>query len=745
MKVSKDINKYCMSSSKKVFHALESLSKNTVNTIFIKSENKLVGCITDGDVRRFIIENGEKALNKDITEAMNTDVKWLPLGTKPTKDDFTNGIKVIPICDDKGFIEIFYTNESPGISIGERVIGEGYKPFIIAEIGINHQGSLELAKTLIDIAKESGADCAKFQMRDMSNLYNKSGSDDPSGDLGTQYTLNILEKSSLTDDEMFEAFDYCNEVDILPMCTPWDESSLKKLEAWGMQAYKVASADFTNIPLLEKLSETNKPLFLSTGMCSQQEIAKTIEFLESNVDNFCLLHCNSTYPAPYKDVNLSYIKSLKTMIGETGIVGYSGHERGWFIPCVALSLGACVIEKHITVDKSLEGNDHKVSLLPHELNQMVQALHDTHTSMGSGEARKLSQGEMINRQTLSKSVVASRHLNENEIINKNDLDVMSPGNGLQPNRLNELVGLRTCREIKKGQPFFESDIEGRYVKAKKYNFKRPFGIPVRFHDYSQLREFANLDFVEFHMSSNDLKINPSDFLNTEDIDFAVHAPDLFENDHIIDIGSSNDIHRKQSIINLQEVINVTRNLKDFFPKTKDPVIVLNVGGWSKNKFMSSSERDNCVKLISNGLNQLESEGVTLTIQTMPPFPWHFGGQGYCNFFTHPDSIVEFCDNNNVRVCLDISHCLMSSNYFKFDFFECISKIGKYVSHIHISDADGVDGEGVVFGEGDLDLKKTLESLNNHCPKIQFLPEIWQGHNNSGMGFWDALKKLDGLF
>lgn len=744
MKVCRDLNKYCIDDTASVFQAMEALTKKKVSTVFITSGKRLVGSITDGDIRRFILEQGVSATDQSITRAMNPKVSCLSQDARPTRESFLDGVRVIPVCSEEGLIQKFFTIDRPSIEIAGRLIGEGLKPFVIAEIGINHQGSLGLAKQLVKIAKDSGADCAKFQMRDMKRLYSKSGSQDPSGDLGTQYTLNILDKFSLTDAEMFEAFDYCEEIGILPMCTPWDAISLQKLEDWGMVAYKVASADFTNIPLLEKLANTNKPLFLSTGMSSQHEIAKTVEFLQDNVDDFCVLHCNSTYPAPFKDVNLSYLSTLKSMVSESGIVGYSGHERGWFIPCAAVALGACVIEKHITIDKTLEGNDHKVSLLPEELKDLVNAVFYTHVSMGTNESRKLSQGEMINRQTLSKSIVAAVNLEKNSIIKESDLDVMSPGNGLQPNRKSELLDIKICRDIKKGQPFFESDILGKAVQVNQFSFSRPFGIPVRFHDYRDLVQYANLDFVEFHMSSRDLKISPSDFLGIESLDFAVHAPDLFDNDHIIDLGSAELGHREQSIINLQEVINVTRNLKNHFPKTKSPVVVLNVGGWSKYNFMTDAESQNCEDLIAEGLQKLDSDGVTLSIQTMPPFPWHFGGQGFCNFFTNPNSIVRFCKAHNMKVCLDVSHCLMSANHFGFDLYDCISKIAPYVSHIHISDADGVDGEGVVFGKGDLNLQKILPSLQEHCPNVQFLPEIWQGHNNSGMGFWDALMRLDRL-
>ena len=236
------------------------------------------------------------------------------------------------------------------------------------------------------------------------------------------------------------------------------------------------------------------------------------------MDEFCLLHCNSTYPAPYKDVNLSYLETLKNMTSGAGIVGYFGHERGWFIPCAAVALGACVIEKRV-YDRTLEGNDHKVSLLPSELKELVNAVFDTHVSMGTNDSRKLSQGK-VNRQTLSKSVVAAVDLQKDVLIKKSDLDVMSPGNGLQPNVKSELIGIKTCRNIKKGEPFFASDIEGKAVEVREFSFSRPFGIPVRYHDY---RDLCNMRIWILSNSMSSTRLSPSDFLKVEDLDFAVHA------------------------------------------------------------------------------------------------------------------------------------------------------------------------------------------------------------------------------
>ena len=293
-----------------------------------------------------------------------------------------------------------------GLQIGSHRIGDDAPCFLIAEIGNNHNGDLNTALQLIDAAHAAGADCAKFQMRDMSRLYRNAGdSNDMASDLGTQYTLDLLERFQLSDDELFRCFDHAASKGLVPLCTPWDEASLDKLNRWGMEGFKVASADFTNHALLSSLAATGKPLICSTGMASEVEIRSGIRHLQNEGAGYVLLHCNSTYPTPFKDVNLRYLERLRDLAEAP--VGYSGHERGIEVPIAAAALGAVVIEKHITLDRSMEGNDHKVSLLPDEFAQMVQGIRRVEESMGSSGERSISQGEMMNREVLAKSLVAT--------------------------------------------------------------------------------------------------------------------------------------------------------------------------------------------------------------------------------------------------------------------------------------------------------------------------------------------------
>lgn len=726
--------------------ALKKINKNKSRIIFVVSEHgRLLGSLSDGDVRRWLLERDDLDITISVKHVMNTSVKSLPIGSsqQEIKEKFANGVDCVPLIDESHHLVQLAFQKKNGFFIGDKKISEETPSFIIAEIGNNHQGDINLAKKLVDYAKDANVDCVKFQMRSMAKLYKNSGNaNDDSADLGAQYTLDLLSRFQLSNEELIEVFDYAKNKGILPLCTPWDLDSLIELETYGMVAYKVASADFTNFELLEAISKTGKPFFCSTGMSTEEEIKQTVKFLNSLGANYVLLHCNSTYPTPFKDVNLKYIKRLKKITGQ--LVGYSGHERGICIPIASISMGACVIEKHLTIDRKLEGTDHKVSLLPNELKDMVRQIRQVEESLGTDEfAREISQGELINRENLAKSLVAKRYIEQGQIITRDMVDIKSPGQGLQPNRINDLVGKIANRNIEAASFFYKSDIVGQ-VSKRNYDFSRPFGVPVRYHDYHAIKKGTNLDFVEFHLSYKDLEVNLEKyFLTLEPLGFAVHSPELFEKDHILDLCSADSEYREKSISLLNKVVTITRSLKQYFPKTETPVIVVNAGGWDRNGFISQDEKIEKYQLVSNALKQIDLTGVTIAIQTMPPFPWHFGGQSYHNLFVCADEIVEFCQNNpNIKICLDVSHSMMSCNYFGWDLLEFVEKIAPYNVHMHIVDAKGSDGEGVEIGQGDVDFNALFNLLNKVNPNVQFIPEVWQGHKNNGEGFWGGLEFLE---
>jgi len=627
------------------------------------------------------------------------------------------------------------------VKISNFNVGEE-KVFIIAEIGNNHNGSVEVALEMVNAAQEAGADCVKFQMRNMSSVYRKKSLAKQGEDLGTEYVLDLLERFQLSENEHKKVAKYCDDRGILYMCTPWDSDSIVALEALDVQAYKVASADLTNLPLIENLIATKKPLILSTGMSSVEEIQITTNFLNSRNAEFVLLHCNSTYPAPFHDINLSWMKKLE---GIHPLMGYSGHERGIAVTLAAVALGAKVVERHFTFDRNMEGPDHAASLEYEEFSALVEGIREIEVALGDGVERTISQGEMINRENLAKSLVASRDLVAGTVIEPHHLSVLSPGQGLSAQNYEQLLGRTVQRDMLEEEYFYPSDLQNTRLEPRVYKFNRPWGIPVRYHDFAEYSAKINPDIFEFHLSYSDLELNIDDFLKGEyECGFVVHAPELFSGSRLMDLASPDEEYRQYSVKETQRVIDITRTLKKYFPATERPMIVANVGGFTMDALLPTDLLNSYYERFSESLALLDMDGVELIPQTMAPFPWHFGGQRYQNLFVHAEECRYWCETLNLRMCFDISHSKLMSNHFGVDFYDFAEKIAPITGHLHLGDALGVNGEGLQIGDGDIDFERLSLILAKECPRASFIPEIWQGHKNGGEGFWIALERLENL-
>lgn len=749
MILTRQIAKFIVFSEDSLHNALRKINENKARVVLcVSASGILEGVLTDGDVRRWITSNPTFDTETAVIEVANKNFFSLPAESTHEEIDrsFSDRITVIPLVDKPGHLVAIAQRGEPELHIGPFTVGPDAPAFVIAEIGNNHNGSLELAKRLIDEAVAAGADCAKFQMRSMAKLYRNAGdANDASADLGAQYTLDLLSRFQLSQEQMFEAFDYCKQRGILPLCTPWDKESADALHHYGMPAFKVASADLTNHELVETLARIGKPLICSTGMSNETEIVDAVRILRRHSAPFVLLHCNSTYPAPFKDIHLNYMDRLK-QIGDCP-VGYSGHERGIAVAIAAVARGAKVIEKHFTLDRDMEGNDHRVSLLPAEFAAMVQGIREVEQALGSGEARRITQGEMMNREVLAKSLVANRAIRQGELISADMVDVRSPGQGLAPYRKGELVGRAAKRDMAVGDFFFPSDVDEAAAAARPFRFRRPYGVPVRYHDLRKMAAATNVDLVEFHLSYKDMEEDIAKHLGDDrlDLDLVVHAPELFAGDHIMDLCSPDAAYRERSIAELQRVIDVTRALKPHFTRAKRPMIIINAGGFSQDGPMPASARPALYDAIADALSRVDAEGVEIIPQTMPPFPWHFGGQRFHNLFMSADDIVSFCSKHGVRVCLDISHSQLACTHEGASFKDFLERVGPHSGHLHIVDAEGVDGEGLQIGEGAVDFAMVAEVLDKRAPQASFIPEIWQGHKNNGAGFWEALSKLEKWF
>ncbi|WP_368293720.1 N-acetylneuraminate synthase [Dehalobacter sp. TBBPA1] len=319
---------------------------------------------------------------------------------------------------------------------------------IIAEAGVNHNGNVPLARELIDIAKDAGVDAVKFQTFKAESLISKVAD---KADYQKQMTrtnesqLEMVKKLELSYGDFTELKKYCDQKEILFLSTPFDLESIDFLNSFDMPIFKVPSGEITNLPYLIKIAQTGKPVIMSTGMCDLADVGLALEVLQNNgAGSVTLLHCNTQYPTPFEDANIKAMLTLKEHFGVK--VGYSDHTLGIAAPLAAVALGAAVIEKHFTLDKNLEGPDHKASLDPRELKAMVSAIRNVELALGDG-VKRVSKSENPNKQAARKSIVAKRNIVKGELFTQDNLTVKRPGNGISPMKWFEVLGMSATRDF----------------------------------------------------------------------------------------------------------------------------------------------------------------------------------------------------------------------------------------------------------------------------------------------------------
>lgn len=315
---------------------------------------------------------------------------------------------------------------------------------IIAEAGVNHNGSLDIAKQLIDKAVEAGVDIIKFQTFKSEKLVSKAAkqAEYQQRNIGKkdEGQLAMLKKLELSPSDHEELMAYCRRKGIRFFSTAFDMDSIDYLHSLNLGLWKIPSGEITNYPYLRKIAQYHEPVILSTGMCELSDIEATVKVLvEFGVkkEQITILHCNTEYPTPYSDVNLKAMLEIQDRFGVQ--VGYSDHTQGIEVPIAAVALGATVIEKHFTLDKNMEGPDHKASLAPDELKAMVRAIRNIEQALGS-EHKTISESERKNIEIARKSIVAACPIRKGEIFTEENLTVKRPGNGISPMQWLDVIG-----------------------------------------------------------------------------------------------------------------------------------------------------------------------------------------------------------------------------------------------------------------------------------------------------------------
>jgi N-acetylneuraminate synthase len=322
---------------------------------------------------------------------------------------------------------------------------------IIAEAGVNHNGLIDYALKLVDAASNSGADYVKFQTFKAEKLVSKEAlkAEYQKRNTGNESAsqLEMLRKLELTPEMHLQLISYCKSKGVKFLSSPFDIESADFLLAVGLEIFKIPSGEITNIPFLKHIGSFNKNIILSTGMSTLEEVEFALNSITqagTPIEKITVLQCNTEYPTPYKDVNLMAMQTMRKTLGVK--VGYSDHTEGIEIPIAAVALGAKVIEKHFTLDRNMEGPDHKASLEPDELKQMVRAIRNVENSLGDG-IKKPSESEQKNITIARKSLHYSRNLMKGSILTKNDVTIKRPGNGIPPVKIDTIIGQRLLNNV----------------------------------------------------------------------------------------------------------------------------------------------------------------------------------------------------------------------------------------------------------------------------------------------------------
>lgn len=606
--------------------------------------------------------------------------------------------------------------------------------YIIAEIGINHNGDYQTAVDLIQAAFHAGVDAVKFQKRDLNKIYTKKILDDAnSAEWNFEYLIPILKEVELTDEEFFKLKEVTKKLGMDFIVTPFDINSAKFCKDLGVDAFKIGSMDMVNYDLLLECSGGDKPMIISTGMWSDDEIFRAIAKIKKLDVDFFMLLANSTYPTPYESINLGYLPKLKAM---HRFVGYSGHERGGFIPIAAAALGARVIEKHITFDRNQTGPDHKASMLPDEFKQMVTDLRNL--ELASGSEKVVNQAEKLAKQTFAVSAHVKKSLKVGHILTKDDIEFKSPGKGIFRHQINDFIGKKLNTKIKKGECLTKYYFE-KIVPFSEWNipkFSKDWGVKCRFHDFEDYKKIKS-PVIEFHMSQEDLDI---DFKGkSKKSQLIVHAPEIFDRT-LVDICSKNKDVVKGSIDILQKAIDKTIEIsRKGFPKAR-PKFVVHLGGMSLDDVLDPTDEmmgraiDNFKKLKFN------PDDIEILPETLPPRPWYFGGQYFQYGFMESYDMIMFCKHFGLNMTLDVCHSALYCNHSGENLLKYIDDVLPLVSHVHLSDATGIDGEGVQIGEGELNFDNITRTLSRK-EDFTWVTEIWSGHLNKGAGCRHSMHSL----
>lgn len=598
---------------------------------------------------------------------------------------------------------------------------------VIAEIGINHKGNMDIAKQLIDAAHAAGAWAVKFQYRDQDTFYAQTN------EIGDEILIEEIRRINMTASQYDELRDYAQNLGILAGISFFriQDAAHYGTTLAQYDFFKIPSAELENAPLLDYLLAFNKQVILSTGGHSEQRILQRLQSLAGY--NVIVLHCVANYPLLLGNQNLAF---MQKMAQSTDLpIGYSSHDEDWEACIVAATLGAEYIERHLTTDKKGGGLDDSTSSDIPEFNRLCRIVNKMDNIVGTGK-RVINQGEIINMQNLGTSLYALQDFTVGQKVSVDDFAIQAPRKGLTRAEIIPFIGQALIKPIASGQPITEFHFVEQFStitsQEAAYCDMKKLSVPIRLHDAAVIAKNVPIENYELHFSYGEINqisqdINALLKYCKADCAYSIHLPDYLYGNRLIDPISTDSAIRQDSRLLISQVRDMTQVLTQL---TSKPVPI--VGSFSR---LLNNDHTATLDHLFDYFSQVETSYFKILPQWLPAIAWYFGGAETLELFCKQRD-VDYIVKNNARICLDISHLILSANYANVHWYDWYKALAPFTDHLHVADAQGIDGEGVKFGTGELE----------HLDEILDFPvrkvlEVWQGHLNEGSGFVEAIKFL----
>ncbi|EAV47422.1 putative N-acetyl neuramic acid synthetase NeuB [Methylophilales bacterium HTCC2181] len=601
--------------------------------------------------------------------------------------------------------------------------------FIIAEIGINHGGDFSIALELIKAAAQAKVNGIKFQYRNLDNAYA-----DGAKQIGDEMLLKEITKNYLSPEVILRLVDDAHSLDIEAGISFFDEADIADFGdgIHHFDFFKSPSVELNNAPLINKMLGFDKPVYVSLGCHHEDQIDDAFMALDKN--NWIALHCVSNYPVSLSNAHLGYLSHMREKWQRP--YGYSSHDEDWEVCLIAMSMGATVIERHITFDKNADGLDHTTSSTPEEFAKIATFSENMQLLMTGNFNRVPNQGEMLNFQNLGRSYYAKGNILKGDIVSFQDLSFRSPRVGFGRADMVKYLGKPALKNIGVGEVISESVfLKSEQVSDSALSFAREnkISIPVRLHDLNDFENKFPIGAYEFHLSFKEVLngFNRNTFKSNNR--YSIHLPDYISSTKLMDPFSDDKSQAQGSLDILQRTVDFAKLLQD-----KIGMQVPIVGSFSVVHKSVAEFYEEYTNLLSSFRNQ----GILILPQWLPPIAWYFGGSVKLDVMNELKD-VAYIDQHELPICMDICHLCMGDSLFDFDAPNIVDLLSPRIEHLHIADAAGIDGEGLQFGEGDAKNMKTLKkAFDFDCMKVI---EVWQGHLDGGAGFSKAISNLERLF